>query len=163
MSGFRKIKVNGSGFSSVYQFCEGGTPPPPISPQSIQSKLVNSKVFKNKDLPMRHVDFGAILEKILLRDSLPQRRFFKELKLVWAGLRAVSGDGRTSGLFDPIVIIARGGREVCDRAHRRFVMKKGAGIRCDLARIAECYYNCNNIRGAPWLNSRSASLATRWA
>jgi hypothetical protein len=79
---------------------------------------------------MRHVDFGAILEKILLRDSLLQRRFFKELKLVWAGLRTVSGDGRTSGFFDPIVIIARGGREVCDGARRRLVMKKGAGIRC---------------------------------
>jgi len=76
---------------------------------------------------MRHVDFGAILEKILLRDSLLERRFFKDLKLVWAGLRTVSGDGHTSRFFDPIVIIARGGREVCDRAHRRFVMKKRVG------------------------------------
>src|ERR1039458_7334651 len=75
--------------------------PPPISPQSIQSKLVNSTVFKNKDLAMRHVDFGAILEKILLRDSLLQRRFFKDLKLVWAGLRTVSGDGHTSSLANP--------------------------------------------------------------
>ena len=114
MSGFREIKVNGSGFSPVYQFCEGVPPLPPISPQRVQSKLVNSKVFKTKDLVMRHVDFGAILEKILLRDSLLQRRFFKDLKLVWAGLRTVSGDGRRSGFFDPIVIIACGGWEVCD-------------------------------------------------
>ena len=79
---------------------------------------------------MRHVDFGAILEKILLRDSLLQRRFFKELKLVWAGLRTVSGDGRTSGFFDPIVIIARGGLEVCDGEHRLIVMKKSQGSDC---------------------------------
>jgi hypothetical protein len=53
--------------------------------------------------------------------------FSKELKLVWAGLRTVSGDGRTSGFYDPIVIIARGGWEVCDGAHGRFVMKKRRG------------------------------------
>jgi len=113
VSGFRKIKVNGCGFSSVTSFVRG-TPSPPVSRQSIQFKVVNSKIFKTKDLAMRHVDFGAILEKILLRDSLLQHRFFKELKLVWAGLRAVSGDGRMSGFFDPLVIIARGGLEVCD-------------------------------------------------
>src|ERR1019366_718346 len=112
--GFREIKVNGSGFSPVYQFCEGVPPLPPLFSPRGQSKLVNSKVFKTKDLVMRHVDFGAILEKILLRDSLLQRRFFKDLKLVWAGLRTVSGDGRRSGFFDPIVIIACGGWEVCD-------------------------------------------------
>jgi hypothetical protein len=80
VSGFREIKVNGSGFSPVSQFCEGVPPSPPISPQRVQSKQVNSKIFKTKDLAMRHVDFGAILEKILLRDSLLQRRFFKELE-----------------------------------------------------------------------------------
>jgi len=37
---------------------------------------------------------------------------------------AVFGDGHTSGFFDPIIIIAHGGLEVCDGAHRSFVMKK---------------------------------------
>jgi hypothetical protein len=32
----------------------------------------------------------------LLRDSFLQRRFFKDLTLVWAGLRTVSGDGQNS-------------------------------------------------------------------
>jgi hypothetical protein len=67
---------------------------------------------------MRLVEFGVILEKILLRNSLLQRRFFKDLKLVWAGLRIASGAGRTSGFFDPNVIIAPGGLMVCDGAHR---------------------------------------------
>jgi hypothetical protein len=86
---------------------------------------------------MRHVGFGAILEKILRRDSLLQRRFFKELKLVWAGLRTVSGDGRRSGFFDPNFIIARGGWEVCDGAHRRFVMK---GVEGQMARVGRKWF-----------------------
>jgi hypothetical protein len=60
----------------------GGTPPPPISPQGIQSKVVDFKVFKNNDLATTYVDFGAILEKILFRDSPLQRQFFKDLKPV---------------------------------------------------------------------------------
>ncbi|HXY77641.1 MAG TPA: hypothetical protein VEH47_02425 [Candidatus Acidoferrales bacterium] len=48
---------------------------------------------------------------------------------------AVWGDGHTSGFFDPIVIVARGGVDVCDGAHRRFVMKKEAGMRS----CADCH------------------------
>ena len=43
---------------------------------------------------------------------------------------AVFGDGRTSGFFDPIIIIAHGGLGVCDGAHRYFVMKKGQRSGC---------------------------------
>jgi hypothetical protein len=49
-----------------------------------------------------------------LRDAPIQRQFVKDLKLVCALLRTVSEDGRTSGLFDPIPIIARVGLDVSD-------------------------------------------------
>jgi hypothetical protein len=42
---------------------KGGVPPH-ISPQSIQSKLVNSKVVKNKDLTVMYAHFGGFLETI---------------------------------------------------------------------------------------------------
>jgi hypothetical protein len=55
-------------------------------------------------------------------------------------LRTVSGDGRPSGFFDPIVIIARAGWEVCDGAHRRFVMHQDSKVlsfeRCVKLQIA---------------------------
>jgi len=128
VSGFRKIfsresEVNSSGFSLVFHFCEG-YPPPPISPQGFQSKIVNSKVFKNKDLAARHIDFGVIWRKCCCAIRWFSVDFSKILKLVSASLRTVSGDGRTSEFLDPIVIIARRRPDVCDRVHRRFVMKK---------------------------------------
>jgi hypothetical protein len=41
-----------------------------------------------------------------------------------AASRAVLGDGRTSGCPNEISIVAHGGWDVCDGAHRSFVMKK---------------------------------------
>src|SRR5260370_19605661 len=39
-------------------------------------------------------------------------------------MRIVPGDGRTSGCPNQVPIVAHGGWEVCDAAHRAFVMKK---------------------------------------
>jgi hypothetical protein len=48
-----------------------------------------------------------------------------------AAAMAACGNGHTSVCSDPIIIIAHGGLEVCDGAHRLFVMKKPVpGAQC---------------------------------